>query len=69
MYYKCVIAFALALSSLTIMIVSDALSCGVTYGRHSDDSRCITYEFIMFIGQATDAAAFSILWVPGMPLW
>jgi hypothetical protein len=41
MYYKCVIAFAFALSSLTIMIVSDALSCGVTYGHHSDDSRGI----------------------------
>jgi len=35
------------------MIVSDAPYCGVTYNRHSDDSRGIIYDRNMFIVQAT----------------
>ncbi len=50
LYYKCVLAF-LALAS--IIIVSDAPSCVITYGHYSDDSRGIIYDCIMFIVQAT----------------
>ncbi len=35
------------------MIVNDAPSCGITYDCHSDDSRGIIYDSIMFIIQGT----------------
>jgi hypothetical protein len=34
--------------------VSDAPSCGITYGHHSDDSRGVIYDRNVFIKQATD---------------
>ncbi len=34
-------------------IVSDAPNCGITYNRHSDDSRDVIYDRNIFIVQAT----------------
>ncbi len=34
--------------------VSDAPSCGITYGHHSDDSRGVIYDRNIFIKQTTD---------------
>jgi hypothetical protein len=36
-----------------LTIVSDAPSCGVTYNRHSDDSRGVIYNLNIFVIQAT----------------
>ncbi len=40
------------------MIVSDAPSCGVTYDRHSDDSRGIIYDRTMFMVQDTEEVVY-----------
>jgi hypothetical protein len=38
----------------SITIVSDVPSCGITYSRHSDNSRSVIYDRILFVIQATD---------------